>query len=454
MFDEIKSMIAKVSADYADLRYEAMRDTKIDFDGRELTQMTANSTDGYVLRVLKKGGFTTVAFTKPDDAEKAIKTAEENAVLIGKSIKEPVKLAKTEVVKDTYKPKLDIDPRQVSIDEKLILLDKYNQIPFKHEKIATTQMSYEDRVREKYFLSTEGTQIQEDLITIRVTGAIISQEGNLTQRIRVGFGGSDGYGKVQNRENEVEEKTKIVIDMLKAKPVAAGSYRAILNQRLAGVFTHEAFGHFSEADIIEDSPSMRAKMQIMAKLGTDILSIKDDPTKTNQLGHYKYDDEGVRARPTQLMKNGVLVGRLHSRRTAASYGEPLSGHMIAEDYRYAPIIRMGSIFIEPGNDTFDSLLAKLGDGLYLLNPMGGQTSGENFTFAAQYGYEVKNGKITNMIRDINISGNLYQTLENISAIANDNTLGEIGGCGKGQTNIRSCYGAPHVIVDSVVIGGV
>ncbi len=453
MFAELKLLLAKVSADYADLRYEVVRDTKIDFDGKELTQMTANTTDGYVLRVLKKGGLATVAFTKPADAGKAIETAEENAVLIGSSVKEPVKLAKTEVMKDSYKPKLNIDPREISIDEKLALLAKYNQIPFKHQKIATTQMSYEERIREKYFLSTEGAQIQEDLITTRVTGAIISQEGNLTQRIRVGFGGSDGYAKVQNREDEVEEKTKIVIDMLRAKPVSAGNYRVILNQRLAGVFTHEAFGHFSEADIIEDSPSMRNKMQIGAKLGTDILSIKDDPTITNQLGHYKYDDEGVKACPTQLMKNGVLVGRLHSRRTAASYGEPLSGHSIAEDYRFAPIIRMGCIFIEPGADTLESVLAKLGDGLYLINPMGGQTAGENFTFAAQYGYEVKNAKIGNMIRDINISGNLYETLKNISAIANDLTLGEIGGCGKGQTNIRSCYGAPHILVDRVVIGG-
>ncbi len=453
MFDKLKSMLTKVSADYADLRYEIMHDTMIDFDGKELSQMTSNSTDGYVLRVLKNGGLATVAFTKPDDADTAIKTAQENAVLIGKSIKEPVKLAKTEKVQDSYKPKLDIDPRNISIDEKLNLVKEYNELPYKETKIATTQMSYMDRIREKYFLNTEGTQIQEDLITTRVSGAIISQEGTLTQRMRVGFGGSDGYAKVKNRDNEVEEKTKIVLDMLKAKPVAAGNYRVILNQRLAGVFTHEAFGHFSEADIIEDSPTMREKMKIGAKLGTDIINIKDDPTQTNQLGHYKYDDEGIKARPTQLMKNGVLVGRLHSRRTAASYSEPLSGHSIAEDYRYAPIIRMGCIYIEPGKDTFESLLVKLGDGLYLINPMGGQTSGENFTFAAQYGYEVKNGKIADMIRDINISGNLYQTLNNISALANDLTLGEIGGCGKGQTNIRSCYGSPHIIVDSVVIGG-
>ena len=245
----------------------------------------------------------------------------------------------------------------------------------------------------------------------------------------------------------------MALNILKATPVKAGTYRVILNQRLAGVFTHEAFGHFSEADLIEDSPTMRAKMELSAKLGTDILNIKDDPTLLNQLGHYKYDDEGVPARSTQLMKDGVLVGRLHSRRTAAAFGEPASGHNIAEDFRFAPIIRMGCIFIEPGRLSFDDLCAKLGDGLYLVNSMGGQTEGENFTFGAQYGYQVKGGKLTEMIRDINISGNLYATLKKISAIGNDLLLGEVGGCGKGQLNIRSCQGAPHVIVDSVLIGG-
>ena len=114
---------------------------------------------------------------------------------------------------------------------------------------------------------------------------------------------------------------------------------------------------------------------------------------------------------TQLMKDGVLVGRLHSRRTAAAFGEPVSGHNIAEDFRFAPIVRMGCIFIEPGHSSFNDLCAELGDGLYLVNSMGGQTEGENFTFGAQYGYQVKGGKLTGMIRDINISGNLYATLK-------------------------------------------
>ena len=85
--------------------------------------------------------------------------------------------------------------------------------------------------------------------------------------------------------------------------------------------------------------------------------------------------------------------------------------------------------------------------------MGGQTSGENFTFGAQYGYVVKNGKMGELVRDINISGNLYSTLKNIAAIANDLKLNQVGGCGKGQSNIRSCHGAPHTLVNDVVIGG-
>jgi TldD protein len=456
MFDELKRILSRISADYADVRYEIKRETKINFDRRELTLMTANTTDGYVLRVLKNGGLATIAFTRLEDAEQACRTVVENAQLISERIPRPVAFAPIDAGKATYRPELNIDPRTISIDDKLSLLRRYNEIPLQEEKVATTNLALYDLIREKSFLSTEGAEIREDLVLTRIDGAIISQDGTLTQRVRTGFGGSDGYHRLLNREDHMTERTKIALDLLKAKPVTAGTRRVVLNQHLSGVFTHEAFGHFSEADIIEDSPTMREKMKLGAKLGTDILNIKDDPTRLHQLGHYRYDDEGVAARPTQLMKNGVLAGRLHSRRTAAAYNEglPATGHSVAEDYRYAPIIRMGCIFIEPGQDTFESLLGKLGDGLYLVNPMGGQTTGENFTFGASWGYEVKGGKLGGMIRDVNMSGNLYRTLMNITAIGNDLQLGEIGGCGKGQTNLRSCYGSPHILIDSIVIGGV
>jgi TldD protein len=453
MFDDLKNIISKVDVDYADVRYEIKKEINIVFNGKELNNVTSNSTDGYVLRILKNGGLSSVAFTKKKDADEAVQSATQNALLISKNIKKPVRFAETEVIKDKFKPELDEDPRDISVEEKIDLTRKYNNIPLKQKSVLTTNIAYSEVIREKYFVSTERSEIREDLITNGIRGLITSSDGNIFQNVRVAFGGSGGFASIRNQESEFEKRTAVVLDLLKAQPIDGGVYNVVLNPDLAGVFTHEAFGHFSEADLIEDNPSMREKMKIGAKLGNDIVNIKDDPTMPDQLGFYKYDDEGVKARPTQLMENGVLVGRLHSRRTAAAFDEPLSGHCVAEDYRYPPIIRMGNIFIEPGSASFDELISELGEGFYILDAKGGQTSGENFTFGAQYGYVIKNGKLGKMVRDINISGNLYRTLENISAVGNDLELSKVGGCGKGQMNIRSTNGAPHVIINNLLIGG-
>ena len=454
MLLKLKQILNKADADYADIRYEIKKDTFITLDGKELSNIGSTTTDGYVIRVLKNGGFTSVSFTKEEDAEKALKTAQENAILLGSNIEKPITLAKVPIIKDTFIPTLKEDPRGISIEEKLQLLRHYNDIPLAHDKIAMTNTRYFEVTREKYFMSSEGAEIHEDLITTGIGGSIISKDGNLTQNVRVGAGGSDGFYTIRELDDKFEQRTQIAIELLKAEPVKAGAYNCILNQGLAGVFAHEAFGHFSEADIVESLPAMRKKMQIGNKLGNDVLSIIDNATMPNQLGFYRYDDEGVAVREVKLLTNGVLTGRLHSRRTAHEFGEQISGHCVAEDYRYAPIIRMGTIYIEPREKTLEQLLAELGDGLYILDPKGGQTSGENFTFGAQYGYVVKNGKKDQMIRDINISGNLYQTLQDITAVGNDLKLSKTGGCGKGQTNIRSCHGAPHILMKNVVLGGI
>jgi len=154
------------------------------------------------------------------------------------------------------------------------------------------------------------------------------------------------------------------------------------------------------------------------------------------------------------MKNGILTGRLHSRRTAASFSESATGHCVAEDYRYAPMIRMGTIFIKPGKDTLKEMMARIGEGYYFISSQGGQTAGENFTFTSLYGYRIRDGKKAELVRSTAVSGNLYETLGNIVGIADDLTLGKVGGCGKGQTNVRSCMGSPHILINNVVVGGV
>ncbi len=454
MFDKLNALLARAGADYADIRYETKHEVKIAFAGRLLNQIAVSDTDGYVLRMLHDGGFASLAFTREIDADRALVTCHENARLLASRQKQPTRLAKVPIQQEQYRPALKEDPRSVDLEEKISLTRHYNDLALNHPAIVNTAMTYLETIRTRWFASTEGTRVQEELVTVSIRGLITSRDGPLLQNVRVNLGGSSGFQSLRSREADVEQKRGISVDLLKAQPVQAGTYNVILNNSMAGVFCHEAFGHFSEADLIENNPSMRAKLTVNRRLGNPVLNITDDPTQTDNLGHYRFDDEGVPAAAVPLLREGVLTGRLHSRRTAAEFGEAVNGHCIAEDYRYEPIIRMGTIYIEPGLTTVDELFQELNDGLYILDAKGGQTSGENFTFGAQYGYLIRAGRKAEMIRDINMVGNLYQTLENITAVSNDLKFSEAGGCGKGQLNIRSCHGGPHILVQKVIIGGV
>lgn len=453
MLERLRSMIEGVQADFVDIRYEIKTETLVDFVGKELKSVGSNTTDGYVVRVARNGGFSSATVTREEDVPRAIELAVEGADTIVNTGGKRNELAEVPVVTEVVRLQLDGDPRSMDIDAKIELTRKYNRLMLEQPDIETTNLTYREIGREKYYVNSEGTSVSEELVTTNIVGEVIAKRGDLVQNVRVAIGGADGFNRLLDRDDVFLERAGIARRLLDATPVKGGTYDVVLNPNLAGVFTHEAFGHFSEADIIEDNPTLREKMSLGARLGSDSVTIVADSTIPGQIGFYRFDDEGVAVKPVTLMDGGVLSGRLHSRTTAKGFGEPVSGHAVAEDMRYEPIVRMGTIYIKPGENSLDDLLARLGDGLYLLDGKGGQTSGENFTFGAQYGFIVEGGRIGPMIRDINIMGNLFSTLQNIEAVGDEMELSERGGCGKGQLNIKSALGGPSVLIRKMVVGG-
>ncbi len=454
MLERLRSFIGGAEADFVDIRYESRKQTVVSMSGREIKEVSASGADGYVVRALKGTGFSSSVVTRPEDVPRAVRMAVEGAETMMRHGGKEIRLAEAPVVEDAVRAALDGDPRDVPLADKIGITKRYNDLVLDQPGIASTNIAYQEVCRDKYYVNSEGTAVNEELVTISVGGEAVARRGDLLQNVRIVVGGANGWRRLEDREQVFLDKSRIALELLDAAPVKAGTYDVILNPSMAGVFTHEAFGHFSEADIIEDNPTLRARMSLGAELGSPAVNIVADSGMPDQVGCYRYDDEGVPVRRVQLMQQGVLTGRLHSRATAAAFGEEVTGHTVAEDYRYEPIVRMGTIFIEPGEVTFDSLLGSLGNGLYLLDAKGGQTSGENFTFGAQYGFLVENGRIGPMIRDINIMGNLFTTLRSIEEASDDFQLSERGGCGKGQTNIKSGYGGPHILIRSMVIGGV
>ncbi|RJR25559.1 MAG: TldD/PmbA family protein [Desulfobacteraceae bacterium] len=454
MKQTLRAYLSLVDGDYADIRYERMERTRIELRGKELTEIGSNVTDGYVVRLLKSGGFATASVTRASDLESAMKRATLNALAMAGDGENKVGLTLPPCVEHESLPKLDEDPRAVFPEEKLALLKNYNSLVTGFRDIITTSAVYEETIRYRYFVNSMGTWVHEPLITSSISIRMVAGRDGIFQNGRAVVGSSDGFLKIRNRDEVFQKKAETVTRLLDAEPVPSGRYNVVLNPEMAGVFIHEAFGHFSEADLIEHNPSLREKMKIGARLGSGCLTIVDDPAMEGQIGFYRFDDEGVEGRRVVLMDQGILSGRLHSMRTAFAYGESLTGHAVAEDSRYAPIVRMGCIFACPGESGVDELISKAGDGLYVLDSKGGQTSGESFTFGAQYGYLIRNGKPGPMVRDMNLMGNLFSTLLDVEGVSSELVISETGGCGKGQMNIRSAMGGPHMLIRNVKVGGV
>ena len=243
------------------------------------------------------------------------------------------------------------------------------------------------------------------------------------------------------------------VDLLAAPRVKGGRYTVVCNPRLAGVFVHEAFGHLSEADFVYTNPRAQEMMVLGRRFGQEILTIVDDGSIPGLRGSHKYDDEGTPTGRTELIKNGVLVGRLHSRETAAKMGERPTGNGRATGYRYPPIVRMTNTFIEAGETAFEEMIRDIDSGVYACDAFGGQTALENFSFSAAYARMIRDGQIAELVRDVILSGNLFVTLAHIDAVGADFQWAEWGMCGKGQGGLPVSMGAPHIRIRDVLIGG-
>lgn len=453
------TIVSSLPADYADLRFEENRKVRITYEGKELTQVATTLTSGGHVRAYANGGKAISSFSDPGRAGPIAEATCASAKLVGDSREKQLRVAQAPVITEDFLITSASDPRKVSLREKLDLATHYNEIILRNPQVITSETIYDEFTSRRIFVNSDGSIIEYEIVYVCLYGLVVAKKSDIVQRVRYAFGGNTDFAAMLDREQDLEHQITKACELLDAEPAKAGIYPVVLDPSESGVFIHEAFGHLSEADGLQNNPSFRAKLELGKTLGKPILNVTDDATLPGLSGSYEIDDEGVRGMRTPLITEGVLSGRMHSRETAAEFDEPLSGNMRAVDVLFTPIVRMSNILIEPGDSSFDDMVSSIDDGYYLVGAKGGQTSGDQFTFGAQWGYRIKNGKLANMVRDINMSGELFSTLQATSMIGSDVKFGERGGCGKGgagpmQMNRKSGKGSPHIKIDSVTIGGI
>lgn len=456
--EEIKELFLKLSKEkgirYGELRIEESETTSISFRGKELEELSVSKSKGGNIRILGRYGWGFVSFNEinPNSIREYFEQAYSASSLI---VGEDLDIEYSGPVVDRVIIPMEKDFRGIPLEDKKKLLSEYNNIMLTFSpKIQSTQIRYNDRFTRRYFVNTEGVDIVQERGDIAGVLFAIAKEGDLVEQYHYSTGGINGFQVIEGLHNEALHTAEMAVKLLSAPVVKGGEYTVVLDPRLAGVFIHEAFGHLSEADHVYENEKLKELMVIGKRFGPDFLNVVDDPTYQGLRGSYKYDDEGVLARKTYLIKDGVLVGRLHSRETAKKMGEAITGNARAINYRFQPIVRMSNTYIEPGDYSFEELISDIKYGIYAVGAYGGQTSMEMFTFSAQEGYIIENGKITDLVRDVVLTGNVFVTLQNVEGIGKDLKFSQGGGCGKGgQFPLPVSTGSPHIRIRNVVIGG-
>ncbi len=448
----LMSCLNKVRADYVEIRYEEIRTTEIHYVGKEVERIGEWEEKGGGIRAKFKGGWSFVSFNDLESLEKNLELAVKQARLLKRG---KIKLAPVAPHDEIISLDLRKDPRRISLEEKYFLLSRYNQTLLSHEDIQTSDLKYADIHTIKYFVNSEGTYIQQEKMDMVLGMTAIARKGDNIQTAHEGIGGTGGYEIIEGREKEAEEVSRRALSLLDAEPFPGGRYTIIVDPKLAGIFAHEAFGHLSEADFLYENKRLARIMRLGRVFGSEELDIIDEAPIKGEGGHYLYDDEGVPAGKTYLIRQGKLVRRLHSRETAAKMGEAPTGNARAVSYEYPPIVRMSNTYIAPRAKTLEEMIDEVEEGLYVKGFRGGQTNLEMFTFSPEEGYIIEKGRLGKKFRDINLTGNIFTTLSNIDAIGRDLVLFTgSGGCGKGsQYPLPVATGGPHLRIKDVVVGG-
>ncbi|ANV85395.1 hypothetical protein AWQ21_14140 [Picosynechococcus sp. PCC 7003] len=452
--DQLTDLIQqyKNQVDFLSIRLEQAAGSSIVLRSNKIETLSESTSLGGQVRVCHKGGWGFAAFNNLENLKLRIEEAIAAAILIGD---DETILAPIDPIQAVCTlPLSGTDPRQIPLQRKKELCDRYSDLLLSHSgKIASTKVSYGDSTQHIILATSEGTLIEQSWVDLEMRFSATARNGETVQTGRETTGSRKAYEDLENLDAQVKGAAQRAVNSLTLPAAKGGTYTVVIDPILTGLFVHEAFGHLSEADMAYENPDLLETMSMGRQFGGEDLQIFDGAAPEGHRGSYSYDDEGVPASTTQLIKDGKLVGRLHSRETAGKLDEQPTGNARCLNYHYPPIVRMTNTWIERGQTPVADLPTDIKEGVYAKNWLGGMTNGEMFTFSAGEAWMIRDGKIAEPVKDVTLSGNVFKTLKNIEAIADDFYWDESGGCGKGgQSGLPVGCGGSSLRIRDVVVG--
>lgn len=440
-------------AQYADVRVVENRTENLATKNGVVEALNSDETIGFGVRVLADGAWGFASSRDLSEAEvdrvtdQALQIARASALAPG----DKVELGPAVASQGSYSTPLAIDPFGLSLAEKLAVLLAADGEMAKVEGVRVRRGSMTFIREHKIFANTEGAFTDQ---TIYETGG-----GILATAVGGGEVQTRSYPAAFGRQQqtagwEVIQKWDLpsnayriaseAVQLLSADPCPPGlTTTLILGGDQMALQIHESCGHPTELDRVFGSEAAYAGTSFLTteKLdkfhyGSEVVNLTAESIRPLGLGTFGWDDEGVPAQSTPLVKDGLFVGYLMSRETASKLGRTSNGCMRASGWNRIPIVRMVNVSLEPGNWQFDDLIADTDDGIYMDTNRSWSIDDKryNFQFGTEIGYEIKNGKLGRLLRNCTYTGITPEFWNSCDAICNADHWVMYGtpNCGKGQ----------------------
>lgn len=409
----------KLGASYADIRINRYRTEGINTRERQVQNVSRNQNFGFGVRVLVNGTWGFAA--SPDVNEKAVKQAVIDAVAIAKANsmyqRKKITLAPVEKATANWKSHFQKDPFDVSIDEKIQFLMKLNETALGVTGVSFVNSSMQWVNEQKFLATSDGSRIEQYLIrgnpNFSVT-ALNRSTGDFQTRNSITEGRALGYEFIESGDwvNDVKTAGEEAVMKLTAKPIEAGKYDLVLHPSHLFLTIHESVGHSTELDraLLWEAnyagtsfltPDKTGKIQF----GSKIINFFADRTQPEGMATVGFDDEGVPGQKWYLVKDGTFIDWQTTRDLAPRIGKNKSyGCLHADSWGSVPFPRMPNVSLEPAkeNVSTENLIADVKNGI-MIKGRGSYSIDQqryNFQFGGQTFWEIKNGKIMGMLRDV------------------------------------------------------
>ncbi len=440
-------------ATYADVRVINHRSEVITVKNGRVEAFARSSSHGFGVRVIADGawGFASSNQLTTGEADRVAGLAVSIAKASALAKKGDVSLSPLKAVQAKYATPVGINPLEdVSVEQKLALLMRCDEAMRRVKGLTIAESSLEAAVEDKLFASSEGSRIEQRIVTCGggIEATAVTLDEVQTRSYPNSFGrqaGTAGWEYIESLQlaENAERVASEAVELLSAKECPSGVTTLILDGTQLALQVHESCGHPIELDRVFGMEAAYVGTSFLTtdklgqfRYGSELVNIFADATAPTGLGTFGYDDEGVPAQRTPIVQNGVFVGYMSSRETAPLISQTSSGTMRADGWNRIPLIRMTNVNLEPGSWTLDDLIADTDDGIMMAVNRSWSIDDKrlNFQFGTELAWEIKGGKKTALLKNATYTGITPEFWGGCDAICDRDhwALWGTTNCGKGQ----------------------